>query len=170
MIEDKISIRGLRVSDEKLILHWKENKFLREQIGTLFPINELEHKKWFENKMFDSNTKSFMIEYDDKPIGMIGFNKLDLINNTAEIFMFIGNQENRGKGLGKISLSLFIDFCKKTLNLKIIYLFVFEYNKNAINMYKKLNFKVTGKIPCSKYHDGEYFDTIIMTKFLDIEE
>lgn len=168
MLEKNINIRALYKEDEALILKWKENKNLRNLIGTIFPINELEHKKWFENKMLDKNGRIFIIEENyQNPIGLIGFNQIDWINRNAELFIFIGNKQYRGKGIGEQATNIILDFAKENLNLVMIYLKVFSFNDSAIKMYEKIGFNIDGKLRKSKYFKGNYYDTIYMSKILD---
>ncbi len=168
MLEKNINIRALYKEDEALILKWKENKNLRNLIGTIFPINELEHQKWFENKMLDKNGRIFIIEENyQNPIGLIGFNQIDWINRNAELFIFIGNKQYRGKGIGEQATNIILDFAKENLNLVMIYLKVFSFNDSAIKMYEKIGFNIDGKLRKSKYFKGNYYDTIYMSKILD---
>ncbi|WP_239769842.1 GNAT family protein [Mammaliicoccus sp. P-M57] len=167
-MEKNINIRALYKEDEALILKWKENKNLRNLIGTIFPINELEHQKWFENKMLDKNGRIFIIEENyQNPIGLIGFNQIDWINRNAELFIFIGNKQYRGKGIGEQATNIILDFAKENLNLVMIYLKVFSFNDSAIKMYEKIGFNIDGKLRKSKYFKGNYYDTIYMSKILD---
>lgn len=162
-----INFRGLYKEDEILILKWKENTNLRDMIGTIFPINELEHQKWFENKMFDKNGRIFIMEENkEKTIGLVGFNQIDWINRNAELFIFIGDNQYRGKGYGKQALQILLDFAKENLNLLMVYLKVFSFNDTAITLYKKSGFNIDGKLPKSKYFKGKYYDTLFMSKIL----
>ena len=55
-----------------------ENDKLRYLIGTVYPITELEHENWFENRMLEKDNRLFIIEIDNEiPIGVIGFKNLD---------------------------------------------------------------------------------------------
>lgn len=167
---NNINIRALYQEDESLILKWKENENLRNMIGTNFPINELEHQKWFENKMLDKNGRIFIIEENFQvPIGLIGFNKIDWINRNAELFIFIGDKQYRGRGIGEKATKKLIEFASDNLNLVMIYLKVFSFNSSAIKLYEKLGFCIDGKLRKSKYFHGEYYDTVFMSKILKEE-
>ena len=55
----------------------------------------------------------------------------------------------------------------KTMGLKVITLSAFATNKRAINVYEKLGFVQTGRIPKKFFKDDEYIDEMIMTKVLE---
>src|SRR3989339_1863315 len=57
-------------------------------------------------------------------------------------------QGYRGAGLGKYMMAEVLMLAKKNLpGLKVFWLDVFENNKPAIALYKKMGFKIVGKIP-----------------------
>ena len=80
------------------------------------------------------------------------------------MFIYIGNLEYWGKGYGTQALKLLIEFAFNKINLHMLYLEVFSYNKGAIKTYEKLGFKKDGILRQSKFQDGKYYDKIIMSK------
>lgn len=164
---NKVSLRALKNEDEMLILKWKSNEELREMLGTVYPISELEHKQWFENKMLEKNNKNFVIEVNNQAKGLLGFNQIDWINRNAEIFIFIGEASQQGMGIGKQAMQQLIDFSRNNLNLHMLYLNVFSYNYGAIKMYEKIGFSIDGRLRESKFSKGKFHDTIIMSKLLN---
>ncbi|PTU84616.1 N-acetyltransferase [Staphylococcus pasteuri] len=161
----QINLRALKKSDSDLILNWMKNDKLRYLIGTTFPITELEHENWFQNRMLEKDNRMFVIELENETaIGIVGFKNLDWINSNSELFIYIGDENYWGKGYGKEALKLLINFAFNSLNLHMLYLEVFSYNENATKMYEKLGFKQDGILRQSKYQDGQYYDKIIMSK------
>lgn len=161
----QINLRALKKSDSNLILNWMKNEKLRYLIGTVYPITELEHENWFQNRMLEKDNRMFVIDLDnEKSIGIVGFKNLDWVNRNSELFIYIGDEEYWGKGYGTQALELIIKFAFNNLNLHMLYLEVFSYNKNATKTYKRLGFKQDGILRQSKFQDGKYYDKIIMSK------
>lgn len=52
------------------------------------------------------------------------------------------------------------------MRLKSVKLEVFENNESAIALYKKMGYKITGSVPEAILYQGEYIDSLIMTKKL----
>ncbi|PTI92882.1 GNAT family N-acetyltransferase [Staphylococcus simulans] len=169
-VEKKITLRGLEFKDEKLIFDWKSDNQLRELLGTVYPISELEHHKWFENKMLEQSNKHFIIEYKNNAIGMVGFDNVDWINRNAEIFIFIGDKNLWGKGIGSKAITELEYIAFGKMNLHMIYLHVFSFNSRAINAYKKMGFHVDGILRESKFLKGKYYDSILMSKIFRMNE
>ncbi|MHB7935741.1 GNAT family N-acetyltransferase [Staphylococcus haemolyticus] len=161
----QINLRALKKSDSNLILNWMKNEKLRYLIGTVYPITELEHENWFQNRMLEKDNRMFVIDLDNKKsIGIVGFKNLDWVNRNSELFIYIGDEEYWGKGYGTQALELIIKFAFNNLNLHMLYLEVFSYNKNATKTYERLGFKQDGILRQSKFQDGKYYDKIIMSK------
>lgn len=71
----------------------------------------------------------------------------------------------RGIGLGKYIMEEVLKLAKKDLpGLKIFQLEVYENNKPAIALYKKMGFKVVGHIPKQICHGGKLIGEYIMIK------
>lgn len=161
----QINLRALKKSDSNLILNWMKNEKLRYLIGTVYPITELEHENWFQNRMLEKDNRMFVIDLDNKKsIGIVGFKNLDWVNRNSELFIYIGDEEYWGKGYGTQALELIIKFAFNNLNLHMLYLEAFSYNKNATKTYERLGFKQDGILRQSKFQDGKYYDKIIMSK------
>ncbi|MEM3728837.1 MAG: GNAT family N-acetyltransferase [Candidatus Bathyarchaeia archaeon] len=72
----------------------------------------------------------------------------------------------RGIGIGTEMMKVLQEYARK-VGLKVLALSVFANNQHAINLYKKMGFVETGRIPKRFFKDGAYIDEIIMTKVLE---
>lgn len=81
---------------------------------------------------------------DNKIIGIAGFDDIIKSNQTATLFIGIGNRELRGKGYGKEVLNKLLNYGFNTINLHRIQLNVLEFNVFAIKLYESAGFKKEG--------------------------
>ena len=95
-------------------------------------------------------------------LGNIGFNSIGEIHRTAEIGIMLGNPKYQRKGYGMEALNLLLDYGFSFLNLRNIYLKVFEYNEPAYNLYKKAGFREVGRLRKAVEIMGKTYDEIIM--------
>lgn len=95
-------------------------------------------------------------------LGNIGFNSIGEIHRTAEIGIMLGNPKYQRKGYGMEALNLLLDYGFSFLNLRNIYLKVFEYNEAAYNLYKKVGFREVGRLRKAVEIMGKTYDEIIM--------
>ena len=61
------------------------------------------------------------------------------------MFILIGEDRYRGRGVGRESMNYLTSFSFETLGLDSLHLEVNNLNLPAINLYKKLGFEETGK-------------------------
>lgn len=52
----------------------------------------------------------------------------------------------------------------QNLGIKLIYLEVFDSNKNAIHLYSKLGYREVGRVPKGALYKGHYVDSVSMAK------
>ena len=121
--------------------------------------------KWFDDYEKNRNKKFFTICDESKPIGFMGFLKMDKINKKAEIFIMIGDGNYRGRGWGKESLKYLIDYGFEKLKLKKVYLGVYESNKSAIFRYESVGLKVEGVFKKDAFFSGKYHSLVMMAIF-----
>lgn len=95
---------------------------------------------------------------DNKFIGVTGFENILWNNGTAVIYIGIGDNSYKGKGLGKEALSLTMELGFEELNLHRIQLNVLSYNKPALKLYESLHFKKEGTYREFIHRDGHRHD------------
>jgi len=91
----------------------------------------------------------------DELLGVAGFDEIIWTNSTATVFIGIGPQEQRQKGLGKESLALLLDFGFSELNFHKLQLCVIAYNEPAIKLYEGAGFIREGTYREFIHRDGE---------------
>lgn len=85
------------------------------------------------------------MECDGQPIGFMGLSEINNDSNAASLFILIGEDDFRGKGLGKESMAWLIDYARTQLGLGKLELEVHVENLPAIGSYNKLGFKEIGQ-------------------------
>lgn len=162
-----IKIREQIKNDIKNRVKWLNNqnvnKYIGDTIGKKTTLKE--QKEWFDNYEKSKNKKFFTICDNEKPIGWMGLSKISKTNKNADVFIAIGEDEYRGKGVGKIAILWLIDYAFKKLKLHKINLGVIEYNIPAIKLYKSVGFEIEGKMKDEIFHKGKYYNSFSMAIF-----
>jgi diamine N-acetyltransferase len=134
-------------------------KWLNNIQATQFAVDDPEkgttlelQKEWFDRYEPDEKKKFFTIEYSGQPIGFMGLSNIDSDKRTAVVFILIGEDEFRGRGIGKEAMRWLIDYAWNTLELTELTLEVKKENLPAVKLYKSLNFSVhsESEIECYK--------------------
>lgn len=84
---------------------------------------------------------------------------------TAWVGIIVGEELARGKGIGYLAMRYLEDQIKRH-GLKRIELGVFEFNKNAIKLYKKLGYKEIVRINDFTYWQEKMWQDIRMEKYV----
>lgn len=87
---DKLSIylRPFKEDDYKQINIWRNDRDIQKLVSTSFKyVSEAIEREWVKNKMMDNRKDIYLsicLKEDDKMIGYISINDIDLLNRTAK--------------------------------------------------------------------------------------
>jgi RimJ/RimL family protein N-acetyltransferase len=94
----------------------------------------------------------------EKIIGVTGFDEIIWTNGVSTFFIGICDDVYKGKGIGRESMELMLDFGFNELNFHRIQLNVIGYNQNAIGLYEGQGFVHEGVLREFVHRDGKRFD------------
>lgn len=162
IVGDRLYLSPMNVEDAPIYVKWLNDKTVSENLGLDTKVTTLEgEKEWLKRSQNQYNF-AIVLKKDDKLIGNISFGDVDLIHRNAMLQIFIGDEENRGKGYGKEAIKLLLEYGFNNLNLNNIMLNVYSFNKRAIKVYESLGFKKFGTRHKSHYFKGQFYDEIQM--------
>ncbi|MFH1314996.1 MAG: GNAT family protein [Candidatus Uhrbacteria bacterium] len=141
----------------------KVNKYIGDELGKKTTLKK--QQEWFANYQKAKDKKFFTICNNKTPIGFMGLSNIDKTNKNADLFIAIGEDKYRGKGIGKVAMKWLIDYGFKELKLHKINLGVIKNNLPAINLYKKLGFVIEGEMKDEVYFKGKYYNLLSMAIF-----
>lgn len=162
LVGEKVYLSPLCLEDAPKLTLWMNNMENNHGLGNSSNIYSLEGEQQFIKSHVESTKPTFAIVdlETDELLGICSFNKVDHINRSGIIGIFIG--EAKGKGYGTDALKQLTRFGFNYLNLHTIELGVYSFNKNAIRCYEKVGFKTCGTRHDAVFVNGEYHDVITM--------
>lgn len=122
-------------------------------------------KKRFERYQKDKNKKFFTVCHEDNPIGVVGISNISKENKNADLFIMIGEDNYRGKGIWRLSMKRIIAYGFNTLKLHKLSLWVIEKNIPAVKLYQSLGFITEGNMKDEVYFEGEFHNFLSMAIF-----
>lgn len=167
----RITIRKITKSDLKNADKFKDfiNSLIEEEVKILMnrKIDLKGELEFIKNTLVGIKNKSrvfIVAEHNNKIVGTTSIELERWRKNHIGKFGITVVAGYRGIGLGKYLMSEVIKLAKKELNPKpkIIQLEVYINNKPAISLYKKLGFKLVGKIPKQIQYKGKLITELIM--------
>lgn len=162
---EKVSLRPISDTDLLKMAQWEADPELRYLMGQL--IEEMKELDWYSQMRQERNCRLFAI--DAKGIGLIGDIELAHIawrSGEAELIVRIGEKEYWGQGYGTDAVTLFLQYAFTVLNLKYVYLRVYNYNRRAIRCYEKCGFKKEAFLRVNKSRKDKRASTIILMNVL----
>ncbi len=163
----KISIRKHMESDIPYRVKWLNNS----KVNTFLwadprkKTNKKKQKIWFEEYKKSRNKKFFTFLSWNKPIWFMWFSNYSKINRNSEIFIMIWEEEYLWKWIWEYCMKWLISYWFNSINLNKISLSVFEDNIPAVNLYKKIWFKVEGRLVDEVYFWWKYYTSLLMAIF-----
>ncbi|MCC6952993.1 MAG: GNAT family N-acetyltransferase [Deltaproteobacteria bacterium] len=160
------SLRPIESKDLSQLVEWRNQPETWAQFFNTSPLTEDGQAEWFKNLRSDKRRQLFVVTTPEgKAVGTVGLDTIDQLNQSAEIGnILIGDSSYRGKGLAQAAVSLLVDYCFERLNLRRLYLHVFEENAAARKVYEKCGFTVEGILREAKYADGKFKNVVIMSR------
>lgn len=161
----KTLLRALGKKDLGKSLIWLKDPSVNMFLSHSFDdYTEEQEVKWFEFIQNSNNDVVFAIEDIDTNhyIGNCALHKIDWKNENCEMGIVIGEKDYWNHGYGSDAVKSIINFAFSNLNLKSIKLEVYRYNRRAINVYKKIGFKLVKIKKKGHFYNGKYWDTYIM--------
>ena len=93
------------------------------------------------NKELLTENSQYLCVKDINTNTIVGFCGIKINLDTADLMNIAIKKDFRNLGIGSFLLNSIINLCKNQKNISSIFLEVNENNINAINLYKKYNFK-----------------------------
>src|SRR5690625_1785728 len=162
---ERVRLRKMSIEDVSIYHKWRNDIEVMQFTNPSLDIFTYADTEKFINSIIEShNSKGYMIEEvkTGKPIGVTSLINIDYGNRNAECIIDIGDKDYWGKGFGRESFKLLLDFAFKELNLHKVYLRVFSFNERAINLYNSFGFGEEGKLQEQLYRNGAWHDIIFM--------
>ena len=91
--------------DEKLLLLWANDSETREWSFNSNTITPSEHKKWLKSKLNSQNVLMLMLEYENRPSGLVRLERDD----DEVVLSYMIAPEERGQGLASNMLEMAMD-------------------------------------------------------------
>ncbi len=138
MIYRCLSLRKASIEDCELLFRWVNDPDVRSSAFHSDWIGIEEHKKWFNDKLKDSNCIQFVaVDQFNRAIGQVRF---DIKNKEAEIDVSV-NKDHRGHGLGACVIRKGIDAVVQLYNIRLYNAHIKYDNQSSIRSFEQAGFR-----------------------------
>ena len=137
----KISFREVKLSDAQMILSWRTSPRITKFMNTDIENNFENQKRWLENCYTKSDYYHWIIETDNKPIGLIYIINYKPTEKNLSWGFYIG--EENYKGIGGFIPPYLYNFCFKSLGVNQICVEIFSENINVLKLHSEHGYFLT---------------------------
>lgn len=102
-----------------------------------------------------------------RAIGNCGLHAINHLRRRAEVGIMIGEPSARGKSYGTEAMRLLLDYAFTILGTHNVMLTVYEYSLAARRSYEKVGFREIGRRREARWHNGCFWDEILMDILAD---
>jgi len=161
-----IKLEPFTNKDFSRLINWiKSERELVQFAGPIFsyPLTESQLNEYLNKEELYPKKIIYIASGD-----IIGHCELNFINKIPRLSrILIGDENYRGKGLGKLLVELMIDEIQNIKSTNKVELRVFEWNKNALKLYEKNGFIIQPKSTFDFKYKNELWTNLYMTKQLN---
>lgn len=158
-------LRELEKRDLQAINCWRNDSELIAQLDAPYRFINLDvNTDWFDSYMKNRNPAircAIARKDTDEILGLISLVSVDFLNQSAELHIMIGDEVNRGKGIGTFAVCAMVYHAFFNMNLHRVELTVLESNLRARHLYEKVGFVKEGLKRKAKYKNGEFADMLL---------
>ncbi|MDR2532844.1 MAG: GNAT family N-acetyltransferase [Oscillospiraceae bacterium] len=161
---ERVYLSPYNLEDVRILTKWLNDSAVTDGLGdTFMQFNLLNETQWVED-MLKKTEPAFAIVLNetDELIGSIALMDVKLACGSATVGLFIGEAENRSKGLGTEAMKLIIGYAFNVLNLYNVNLAVYDFNEGAYKSYLKVGFREIGRRRKAYYLNNKRHDIIYM--------
>lgn len=145
------TLKALTDDQVPLILNWRNEPRVRQNMYTTHLISEVEHIAWWEKIKNRADTKYYLFERGGSPYGVVAFTQIDLVSKHAMWAFYTA--PDAPKGTGSLMEYLALEHAFNVLLLNRLYCEVLSFNKPVIRLHKKFGFEQEGIL--REHHKGQ---------------
>ena len=133
-----IYLRPAERSDIPLFVRWFNDARTSRTIALVAPMSIPMEEGWFERTVESQGKDGYHFTIcllaDDRPVGTIGLEELDLRNGNAGLGITIGDPADTNRGFGSDALRALLGWAFDMLRLERVWLDVYDFNPRAAGL------------------------------------
>lgn len=157
-----VRLRAIEPADLPILKKWRNE--LKEYFREYRFINDLHQEAWYKSTLTDKAYLHYVVDVYENGwllVGSCNWSAIDWINRSAELGIYIGDQDYWHQGVGLKTMLELHRIAFEVLNLDIVRLEVYDFNP-AVRLYRKFGYKDAGVWRMRKFREGAYHDAFLM--------
>jgi UDP-4-amino-4,6-dideoxy-N-acetyl-beta-L-altrosamine N-acetyltransferase len=156
-------LRPMSDQDLELVLSWRNDPRVRDNMYTNHVITGKEHQLWFDAASRDPSKRLLMcVDESGVPVGVVTFSDIDQVQKRATWAFYSGSDR---RGIGSEMERLALDYAFGDLGLEKLNCEVISFNMPVIEFHRKYGFRVEGIFRSQYRRDGAVYDVYRLAHF-----
>ena len=168
MFEGKnVNLRSLEIDDLGILKKWRNDKITRNHTREYRLLNMINQKHWFETIHKDNPPKFLMFGVTDKRkklVGVCGLTYIDWKNRHCEISIILYLKNWQKTKEAKETISLLINYGFGELNMRRLWVEIFDTVPENIKLFESLNFHREGILRDKLWRQKKWHNSYIYSK------
>lgn len=157
-----VSLRKFCEADIPLKVKWINDPANNRYLHYDLPLQEDGTRNWFHKVQDLDNRTDMTILCDGIPVGIIGLLNIDHKNESAELYITVGETAYKGKGIASAAMKELMRQAFYDLVLHRVYLYTEVENTAAVRAYEKFGFIREGRLRQeTKTRNGDFADRFL---------
>ncbi len=155
---EKCILRPPRKEDLSIIQRWFEDPEVIRFTPGIGPMSDSQEEEWFKRVGEDANAVQWVIEVEERVVGVTGIGGINWRHGNGETGIVIGDKSLWRKGVASEAMALRTAFCFRELNLHKIKTRAFMENEASKRALQKAGYRESGIQREEMYKDGGWHD------------
>lgn len=152
--------KKMTLNDAKDIFNWRRSPHITQFMYTDLDDDFEGHLKWMKRAISSKEDEYFIIYNNDKKIGLISLNNIDIHNSKATSGFYIGDLKYAPLAGRIFPYFLNYVFCKKNLNKLVIEVMTHNINMKKMDLY--YGFREVGTLEDHILKNNVYYNIDIL--------
>jgi RimJ/RimL family protein N-acetyltransferase len=166
VVGDRLYLRPLEPADAPLLAASNNDPEVRHTFFTHTPVSIAHEERRIREELYRPGATylplAICLKENAKAIGLVSYNRLDLVSGMAVFGICLTDRAEWGKGYAREATELTLLHGFEALNLHRIQLHVWVGNTAAIRIYETCGFQREGVLREAMRHDGQWCDFLVM--------
>ena len=156
-----VALRPVEDDDLPLIFRWQNDAEVWSSMDYQRPFSTDDIRTDIDRARREGHP--FVIEVEGRPIGRIGLNGFRTRDRICALYLFIGEERDRGEGYALDAVSTLVGYAFERNDLARIELWTLATNERAIEVYEACGFRREAVLPERSWKDGAWVDHVVMS-------
>lgn len=166
LVGERLTLRSFQLDDiSDTYVDWMNDREVVQYTESRYRQHSSKNLHEFVCAINESEADLFLAiitNHDGKHIGNIKLGEINIIHQSANIGIIIGDKNSWGNGYATEAIKMLVDHAFESYGLHKLVAGMYDANKGSIKAFKRAGFKKEGKLKGHCVLDGKHVDVVLL--------